>query len=100
MKPPLPRSVGGVGTSAQALRAGIPQLVWPQAYDQFDNAMHLERLGVGRRLLSHPVDTAELVSQLRVLDTEPSVRQACQRWSRELSGSSLAPACAWLEALP
>jgi rhamnosyltransferase subunit B len=38
---------GGVGSSAQALRAGIAQLVVPHAYDQFDNAMRLERLGVG-----------------------------------------------------
>ena len=90
---------GGIGTSAQALRAGIPQLVWPQAYDQFDNAMHLERLGVGRRLLSHPLETAELVAQLRALEHEPSVRQACQRHAQMLSAGSLAPACAWLETL-
>ncbi len=90
---------GGIGTSAQALRAGIPQLVWPQAYDQFDNAMHLERLGVGRRLRSHPLETAELATRLQELENGPSVRVACQRWARELAGSSLAPACAWLEAL-
>lgn len=29
---------GGIGTSARALAAGIPQLVAPLAYDQFDNA--------------------------------------------------------------
>jgi rhamnosyltransferase subunit B len=37
---------GGIGTSAQALTAGIPQLVVPFAHDQFDNAARLERLGV------------------------------------------------------
>ena len=37
---------GGIGTSAQALAAGIPQLVVPFAYDQFDNAARLRRLGV------------------------------------------------------
>ena len=37
---------GGIGTSAQALAAGIPQLVVPFAHDQFDNAARLERLGV------------------------------------------------------
>ncbi len=42
----------GVGTAAQAMRAGIPQMLWPQAYDQFDNAARLERLGVARRLLT------------------------------------------------
>ena len=37
---------GGIGTSAQALAAGIPQLVVPFAHDQFDNAARLHRLGV------------------------------------------------------
>lgn len=48
----LPRAAavvhhGGVGTTAQALRAGLPQVVVPQAYDQFDNSMRVEHLGVG-----------------------------------------------------
>jgi rhamnosyltransferase subunit B len=38
---------GGIGSCAQALRAGIPQLVLPRAYDQFDNAMRVEHLGAG-----------------------------------------------------
>lgn len=42
---------GGIGTTSQALRAGVPQLVRPMAYDQFDNAHHVRRLGVGARLL-------------------------------------------------
>jgi rhamnosyltransferase subunit B len=37
---------GGVGTTAQALRAGVPQLVCPLFGDQFDNAEHLRRLAV------------------------------------------------------
>jgi len=41
---------GGIGTSAQALAAGIPQLVVPFAHDQFDNAARLHRLGVAVRL--------------------------------------------------
>lgn len=41
---------GGIGTSSQALAAGVPQLVRPLAYDQFDNAHRLERLGVSRTL--------------------------------------------------
>ena len=37
---------GGMGTTAQALRAGKPQLVVPHFGDQFDNASRLKRLGV------------------------------------------------------
>jgi rhamnosyltransferase subunit B len=41
---------GGVGTTAQALRAGKPQLITPFAGDQPDNAMRMCRLGVARQL--------------------------------------------------
>ena len=41
---------GGIGTLAQGLRAGLPQLLAPVFFDQFDNAARLEALGVGRRL--------------------------------------------------
>ena len=41
---------GGIGTAAQALAAGIPQLVVPMAHDQPDNAARLNRLGVAEVL--------------------------------------------------
>jgi rhamnosyltransferase subunit B len=41
---------GGVGTTAQALRAGVPQLVMPYAFDQPDNAARVSRIGVGLSL--------------------------------------------------
>jgi len=41
---------GGVGTTAQALRAGMPQLVMPYAFDQPDNAARLTRMGAGLSL--------------------------------------------------
>lgn len=41
---------GGVGTTAQALRAGRPMLVVPHAHDQADNAARAVRLGVARTL--------------------------------------------------
>ncbi|MAI32158.1 MAG: hypothetical protein CMM07_10860 [Rhodopirellula sp.] len=41
---------GGIGTTSQALAAGIPQLIRPMAFDQFDNASRIEKLGCGRWL--------------------------------------------------
>lgn len=41
---------GGIGTTAAALEAGCPQLVWPLAWDQPDNAKRVESLGVGLSL--------------------------------------------------
>ena len=41
---------GGIGTIAQALRAGVPMLVVPFSYDQPDNAARVVRLGVARTI--------------------------------------------------
>jgi rhamnosyltransferase subunit B len=41
---------GGIGTTAQALRAGVPMLVVPFSHDQPDNAARIVRLGVGRTI--------------------------------------------------
>jgi rhamnosyltransferase subunit B len=38
---------GGIGTTAQALRAGVPQLIMPMTHDQPDNADHVRTLGAG-----------------------------------------------------
>lgn len=37
----------GVGTTAKAMAAGIPQLACPICFDQFDNAARIKELGVG-----------------------------------------------------
>lgn len=41
---------GGIGTAAQGLRAGIPQLIMPMAHDQPDNAHRLQKLGLALAL--------------------------------------------------
>jgi rhamnosyltransferase subunit B len=38
---------GGVGTTSQALAAGVPQLILPFAFDQPDNGVRVQELGVG-----------------------------------------------------
>jgi rhamnosyltransferase subunit B len=41
---------GGVGTTAQGLLSGVPTLIVPFAFDQFDNADHARRMGTSRTL--------------------------------------------------
>lgn len=52
---------GGIGTCAQALRAGIPQLVLPFGFDQEQNAARIELLGVGA-VLDRSCFSADAVS--------------------------------------
>jgi UDP:flavonoid glycosyltransferase YjiC (YdhE family) len=58
---------GGVGTTAQALRAGVPQLVMPYAFDQPDNASRMVRIGVGRSVSRQRYRADRVVEQLQFL---------------------------------
>jgi len=58
---------GGIGTTAQALRAGRPQLVVPHAHDQPDNAARVVRLGVGRSLPPGRYAAGRIAATLRSL---------------------------------
>ena len=57
---------GGIGSTAEALRAGIPQLVVALAFDQFDNAARLATLGAGLAMKETASD-ADLQDGLQAL---------------------------------
>jgi UDP:flavonoid glycosyltransferase YjiC (YdhE family) len=77
---------GGIGTTAQAIAAGIPQLVVPSTHDQPDNAMRVRRLGLGDFLLPKAYTPSNVEERLRRL-MSPEVRKNCQRRAKDLSGS-------------
>jgi UDP:flavonoid glycosyltransferase YjiC (YdhE family) len=70
---------GGVGTCAQGLRAGIPQLVSPLFFDQKDNAGQLATLGVGDILGREEYAKAALAGKLLSLMNSGQVKQSCAR---------------------
>jgi rhamnosyltransferase subunit B len=73
---------GGIGTSAQCLHAGTPQLVTPFAHDQFDNAARLTRLGVAASVT--PTASIETwIRALRGLSQDGGVAAACARWAKQ-----------------
>jgi UDP:flavonoid glycosyltransferase YjiC (YdhE family) len=63
---------GGIGTTAQALRAGRPTLVMPYSHDQPDNAARVERLGTSRTISRKQYSAVRVAQQLRELLEEPS----------------------------
>jgi len=65
---------GGIGTTAEALRAGVPQLVVPRAYDQFDNGARTVALGAGRASYVAARRPARLATELAALLGDASVR--------------------------
>ncbi|XGV95070.1 MAG: glycosyltransferase [Leptolyngbya sp. BL-A-14] len=62
---------GGIGTTAQALRAGRPTLVMPYSHDQPDNAARVERLGTSRTLSRQHYTAARVANALRTLLETP-----------------------------
>jgi UDP:flavonoid glycosyltransferase YjiC (YdhE family) len=89
---------GGIGTAAQGLRAGLPQLLAPVFFDQFDNAARLEALGVGRRL-ADPSDASSVTAMLGEM-LSPSVHER-SRALRTCFGADdpLAVVCDTVESL-
>ena len=57
---------GGIGTLAQAVRAGVPHLVVANAHDQPDNGQRIERLGLGLTLDEHRLARALRRAPLRI----------------------------------
>ena len=90
----LPRSAalvhhGGIGTTALAFAAGIPQLATPFAHDQFDNATRLERLGCGLRL-DAPAEDAALSEALQHLLEDEQVAATCKDLQARMDSGAVA----------
>jgi len=64
---------GGIGTLAQALAAGRPQLIVPVAFDQPDNARRAVKLGVARSIPFGKTSVDALVRELGRLLVAPDI---------------------------
>ncbi|MGF6127581.1 rhamnosyltransferase subunit B [Pseudomonas frederiksbergensis] len=87
---------GGVGTTALALAAGVPQVATPFAHDQFDNAARMERLGCGVSLLP-PASGEALAKALDKVLTSPEVLINCARYRALIPGGESASEAAALQ---
>jgi UDP:flavonoid glycosyltransferase YjiC (YdhE family) len=88
----LPRAAalahhGGIGTTAQALAAGIPQLIMPLAHDQPDNADRLRRLGVGRALPPARFCAPAVAHALDALLSSADVAARCRDYAGRIRAS-------------
>ena len=101
----LPRAAafvhhGGIGTIAQGLAAGVPQLVVPLAHDQPDNAVRVRKLGAGTLLLPKQYEVKTVLRSLEALLSSAAIRENCRQRSRDLSaGNAMDRTCDLIEAL-
>jgi rhamnosyltransferase subunit B len=97
---------GGIGTTAQALLAGVPTLIMPYSHDQPDNAARVERLGTSRTIPRHQYTAATATQELSellknsryadraveigcVLQSENGVKVACDAIEQQLEKLSI-----------
>jgi len=78
---------GGIGTTARGLHAGVPQLISPLVYDQYDNADRVERLGVGRTLPRRLLSADTLVDHASTILQDPSMPSRLQDVRARLVGA-------------
>jgi rhamnosyltransferase subunit B len=91
---------GGIGTLAQATRAGVPQLVVPNAHDQPDNGQRIERLGLGHSLRPGRYSARAATRLIGDLVSSAAIRQRCREMAPRVDrAAALEAACALLERL-
>ena len=78
---------GGIGTMALAMRAGLPQIIVPFAYDQFFNGMRLVALG-GGVVVRRQRSTEQLAGAIQNLCNSPTLNAACIELQAQTNATS------------
>jgi rhamnosyltransferase subunit B len=91
---------GGVGTTAQALRAGKPMLVMPYSHDQPDNARRVRHLGVAQAIRRKDYRAELAAKKIRKLLDDETYSQRASEVARVVAQENgVATACDALEAM-
>jgi UDP:flavonoid glycosyltransferase YjiC (YdhE family) len=93
-------SHGGIGTLAQGLAAGVPQLTMPMGFDQPDNATRLESLGVGKWVVPSRFEGDRVAGALRALLDDGRTAASCKQWADRIRArNAIEDTCDLLEQL-
>lgn len=91
---------GGIGTLSPALRAGVPQLITPFAYDQPDNAWRVARLGAAEVMSMRGITGRRLAGALDRVLHSPEIAAACKQYAAKFSAKpNLDVACRAIESV-
>ena len=91
---------GGVGTTAQALRAGKPMIVMPYSHDQPDNARRVRRLGVAKVVQRKNYTAERAARMVTSLLSNPRYAERAMAVQREMAAEDgLKTACDALEKI-
>ncbi len=91
---------GGVGTTAQCLRAGRPMLIMPYSHDQPDNARRMRRLGVAQVIQRSNYKPWRVARRVRAMLAEPEYEEKARLAAEQLAHEDgVKTACDALEQL-
>ncbi|MBI4244316.1 MAG: glycosyltransferase family 1 protein [Planctomycetes bacterium] len=91
---------GGIGTAAQALKSGKPQIVIPFAHDQFDNAYRVRKLNLGITVKRGRKIENKLAAALKQILTSPSYTKNAEQIAISLEGEDgVKTACNEIECM-
>ena len=91
---------GGIGTTAQGMASGVPQLVQPMSHDQPDNAERLKNLGVGDWLSVRKFRGPAVATKLRELLESSDVAARCREVAAQFANAKpLEQTCDMIECL-
>jgi UDP:flavonoid glycosyltransferase YjiC (YdhE family) len=91
---------GGVGTTAQCLRAGKPMLIMPYSHDQPDNGRRMRRLKVARVIQKSNYTPLRVARRLKAMLAEPQLLRRAQSVAPQLRHEDgVKTACDALEQL-
>jgi rhamnosyltransferase subunit B len=91
---------GGIGTTAQALRAGRPMLVMPYSHDQPDNARRVRRLGLAEVLGRSRYQAKAVARLIEQLQREKSYAERAGAVATQVTAENgAAAACDALESI-
>jgi rhamnosyltransferase subunit B len=79
---------GGIGTTAQAIKAGIPQLIRPLKYDQPDNADRIYKLGLGTYVMPEQFNAEQVAPMIGKMLQKAKNSKALRHYSADVSNSS------------
>ena len=89
---------GGMGTTAQAIKAGIPQLIRPIKYDQPDNADRIYKLGLGTYVMPEKFKAEGVVPMIANMLQKAKNSKAIRFYAADVNDSNaIADACNLIE---
>jgi rhamnosyltransferase subunit B len=91
---------GGIGTLAQAVRAGVPHIVVANAHDQPDNGQRIERLGLGYWFSQRGYSRRKAARGIGEILNSDSIRHQCAAYAPKVdSAAAEERACVLIEQL-